>query len=379
MIAAPRHTISVTVGGKQIYGWSSYNISLSLTDGAGTFSIAIPFRREVFDLVQPDRPLRILIDNIPIMTGFVDDRTIGLDEESITFYGRDKVGRLVQESAPGITFAGLDTHALIAKLASPWFPKVTPDAGRNRKVSLGRGHKARPSNKPRRTHRTHRITRTEPGQTRWQVIEEICSQARLLAWSSGDGAELIVAKPDYEQAPQFRFFKPASGSRRSSESTVLGMGVRDSTGDRYSRVIVVGSGGGTSANYGKAVSSRYGEAKNNPKTPEGDGLDFTAPKRLVVQRDVVSVQAARDEAALEMAKRDGAGHTISVKAQGHGQVLNGSPAPTLFALDTLAAVEDERTGHKGVYLITAVNFQSDRQSGEVTTLELVRKGTELAP
>lgn len=379
MISAPRHTISVAVGGKQIFGWSSYNLAVSMTDGAGTFSIAIPFRRDVFDLVQPDRPIKILIDNVPIMTGFVDDRTLGVDEESITFYGRDKVGRLVQESAPGLTFAGLDTHALIAKLASPWFTKVTPNAGRNRKVALGRGHKARPSNKPHRTHRTHRLTRTEPGQTRWQVIEEICSQAALLAWASGDGLELIVAKPDYDQAPQFRFFKPRSNSLRGAESTVLGLGWRDSTGDRYSRVIVVGSGGGTNAAYGKSVTSRYGEAKNNPATREGEGLDFTAPKRLVVQRDVVSAQAARDEAKLEMAKRDGAGHTVTVKAHGHGQVLGANAAPTLFAVDTLASVEDERTGTKGVYLITSVNFQSDRHGGEVTTLELVRKGTELAP
>ena len=61
----------------------------------------------------------------------------------------------------------------------------------------------------------------EPGQTRWQVIETLCAQAGALAWAAGNGSELVVGQPNYDQEPQFRFFMPEAGSKRINEATVL--------------------------------------------------------------------------------------------------------------------------------------------------------------
>lgn len=379
MIAAPLYTVSLDVNGKTIEGWSSYSIDVSMRSGAGAFHAQIPFDRQVWELVKEDSAAQIKINGVPILTGFIDERDLSVDDESITVIGRDWVGRLVQASAPGISFAGLDTGALLSKIAAPWFKAIVNSDARAKAVSLGRGHKVKPNNKPRRRHRTHRITRVEPGQTHWQIIEEICNQVGLLAWSSGDGRELIVDEPDYDQAVQFVFFKPRARSLRSQESTVIGMGQKRSTADRYSRIICLGSGAGTDANYGYSVGSRTGEARNNTASPDGTGIDFQFPKILVMQRDVASAQAARDEAEREMAKRDADGHVVTVKAHGHGQVLEGSSFPTLFTLNTLASVEDERIGLVGKYLITDINHSSDRPGGETSTMTLVRKGSELAP
>ena len=187
----------------------------------------------------------------------------------------------------------------------------------------------------------------------------------------------MVGQPNYDQVPQFRFFYPREGSPRAGEGNAQGIGLRDSTGDRYSRIVVVGSGQGTKEDYGATVASRSGQALNNPARPDGEGLDFSAPKRLVIERAVQSAAEARAEAEREMARRDAAGHVVTVRAAGHGQVVAGL-YPTLFAPDLMAWVEDEDLGIAGAYLVTACTYRCTRDGGEETVLELVRKGAPLS-
>lgn len=364
------HAVSVVVDGREVRGWSAYDISTSMLDPADRFTLELPFDRAAWDLLRKDRPIKVRVDSVVILDGFIDDRELPESdgEDVIQISGRDRVGRLVQESAPGIDFRGSDLVTLIGKLASPWFTKVTLSNARNRRVLRGRGQKVQAGKEPVFV-TTGRGTRIETGQMRWEAIEDLCSQAGVLCWSAGDGAELVVGRPNYNQAPQFRFFQPAADSARSAESTVLGMGVRDSTGDRYSEIIVVGSGGGTDANYGASVAARIGRAR--------DEADFSAPKRLVIERAVSSREMAQAEADREMARRKATGHRVTVRAPLHGQVVSGQ-YPTIFAPDLVASVEDERTGLRGSYLIVGCAYSSRRNGGEETRLDLVPLNTELS-
>jgi prophage tail gpP-like protein len=364
------HEISVVCDGRVVRGWSSYEISNSMLDPADRFSMEVPFSREAWQLLRQGRPIKIRIDDVVVMSGYIDDREIpeGGGEDVIQISGFDKSGRLVQESAPGVDFRGSDLVTLVGKLASPWFSRVTLSNARNRQVLRGRGRKVQTGREPVFV-TTGKGTRIEPGQTRWQAIEDLCRQAGCLAWSAGDGEELVLGRPNYDQAPQFRFFQPASGSARSAESTVLSMGRRESVGDRYSEIIVVGSGGGTDANYGAAVTKRFGRAV--------DERDFSAPKRLVIERAVTSQASAQAEAEREMARRAAGRLRVPVRAQAHGQVVAGQ-YPTIFACDLMSTVEDERTGDVGAFLIVGVTYRSSRGAAEETLLDLVPKGTELA-
>jgi prophage tail gpP-like protein len=386
----PDHEIALIAGGVPITGWSTYTIAASMTQPACPFSLTIPFSREVWDLTRIDTPVQVSIDGVVILSGWIDDQSVPEGEEVIAISGRDRSGRLVQDCAPGINFSGLGIKDIVRKLVDPWGIAVTFDNTRNRRVIRGHGGKAKGQKKGAgftgkvRQFRagdeslrlnTHVGTQIEPGQTRWQVIQTLAAQVGCLAWMSGDGRELIVGAPDYDQDAQFTFFYPRSSSSRTAEATCIGMGVHNSSGDRYSRVIVVGSGTGTDANYGTSASSRSGEALNNEADPEGVGLDFTAPKRLIVSRAVASQMDARIAAEREMQRRDSAGHRLVVRCAGHGQIFAGS-TPTLFAPDTLAVCEDERTGSRGIYLVTDCSYQSAR-TGEETTMTLVRSGSLL--
>ncbi len=370
----PSHDISAIVFGSQVTNWQTYEITVDMTRPCDSFSMRVPFSREVWDLLQPDLPIKILVDNTAILTGFIDEELVPEDDESVEIVGRCKVGRLVKESAPSLNFAGLGIKELITAVAGEWFDFVTFSNARNRAVIRGKGRKSKAAGEPVKLN-TRVNTQISPGQKRWEVIETLCKQAGFLCWSSGDGRELIVGEPNFVQEPQFRFFMPAKNSRRTDEATVRGMGVHRSTADRYSRIICVGAGSGTDANYGSSVAARYGEAKDNPITPEGDGEDFSAPCRLVIQRPVQSSADARKHAEREMAERDAHGEGMTVRCAGHGQVVDGIYT-TLFAPDTIASCEDERTGTVGLYLIVSCTYRSGRE-GEETVMRLVPIGTEL--
>lgn len=369
--------VAIVVAGKMIIGWISYDISTSITEAPARFSMSIPFDDEAWALLKPDQPVRLTIGGFPILSGFIDDSpaTDGESGVQIDVTGRCRVSRLTDESAPGINFSGLGIAELIGKVASPWFLKVTLSNARNRAVVRGKGKKARAASEPVKIN-TKAGTAIEPGQTRWSVIERLLQQTGYIAFSAGDGTELVVGKPNYDQEVQFRFFRAAARSPRAAETNVLGMTINRSTAERYSRVICVGSGQGTPANYGNAAASRYGEAKNFAGTIQGEGKDFSAPKTLVIQHSNDSIDQARELARREMAQRDASGHSITVRCAGHGQYIS-TQFLTVFAPDTLAYVEDERTGTRGVYLITSCTYRSTRDGGEETEMHLVSKGTEL--
>jgi prophage tail gpP-like protein len=377
LVTTPHHTISIVVDGQQVRGVQSYEINVSMLTPCDHFTLRIPFSRPVWDLCKPDKAVKVLIDEVVIINGRIDDRTRPEDGYVVQLTGRDSYARVYDESAPSINFEGLDIYALITQMAKPWFSKVTFSNARNRIVVRGRGRKAKAAAEPAKLQTSKKIgTHIEPGQTRATVIASLCEQGGLLAWSSADGTELVVGRPNYDQEVQFRLFHPDRNSKRAHEATVRAMGIHDSVGERYSRVIVVGSGTGTAANYGAAVASRYGESKDNPGTPEGDGLDFDAPKRLIVQRTVNSAAEAQELADLERARRDAHGEKITARAAGHGQIYAGAFV-TIFAPDLMASVEDEATGREGSYLITSCAYRSDRPGGEETSLELVPRGAVL--
>lgn len=377
-ITTPDHVITIVVGGTQIFGWETYEISVSMLTPADHFQIRCPFDRGVWDQCKTDQPVKIMIDDTVVLNGFIDERLVPEDDEVVELVGRCRVGRLIDESAPGINYANLEMLQLIQQVAAPWFPTVTFSNARNRRVVRGRGKKAKAGGEPVKLFSGKKIgSHIEPGQSRWTVIESLCKQAGFIAFASGDGTELIVGKPNYDQELQYRFFMPKADSTRTGESTVRGMGIHESVTERYSRVIAVGEGVGTEANYGAAVASRYGEAKNNPATPDGDGLDFTQPKRLIVKRSLASQAEALELATREMAVRDARGHKIVVRADGHGQIIAGSEV-TLFAPDCLAAVEDERTGTVGTYIVTNCTYRCGRGRGEETSMDLLPKGSELS-
>lgn len=377
---ARRHTFTFTCDGRQLDHWLGYDLKTSIVEPADAFSLDLAFEPGVWELVKPDRAVRCQIDGVTVISGFIDERLKLTKEGRIRITGRDKIGRLVQESAPQVNYAGLQAQTLFEKLAAPWFTSVVFSNTANRRVVRGKGHKVRDSGKVFVDGGKKGLgTRIEPGQPRFQAMQELAEQMGALIWSSADGKTLIVGAPDYDQEIQYRFFCAGPGSARSRETNVEDLRIRDSVADYFSRIIALGSGAGTDANYGVGASQRAGEARDSTLAANGTGGLFRYPKQLIIadRRAFPSANEARKRAELELAKRAARTHVIEIDAPTHGQVVLGTE-PTLFANDCIAWVEDEETGTRGAYITVSCNYRGDRGQ-ESTAIELLRKGSKLTP
>lgn len=364
-MAERRHEVTITIAGQQIGGWIDYQLDVSMLAPASAFSMTRKLDRAAWNLCETDARVQVQIDGIPVMTGLIDDVRWEARAGTLAISGRDLSGRLVQESALGIEFGGLSMAELVGRLASPWYPTVTLKGARDRALRRGkRGHHAPAAAEP--VVLNSRVgRRIEPGDLRWAVIEEIVTQPGYLAWGSGDGKELIVAPPNYDQGVQYSL----------SPATCLELSGSASTGDGYSQIQVIGSSRGTDADYGLAPSGRSGVALDFPG-PEGIGGDFQRPKRLiVVDKSVRNAAEATRQAERERRRRNQRRRTVVAECRGHGQAIGSAP-PALFTINTLARVEHGVIGFDERYLVTGCSYQA-RRDAETTHLQLVPRGTEL--
>jgi prophage tail gpP-like protein len=370
------HKVAITVAGKHVLGFTSYEIENDMLEPADGFSLSLaPFSRELWELCRPDREIQVLLDDTPVLLGFLGERqkTTTREGSEITVSGMDKAGRLLRESMDLVGFRRMTLHDLVARCVYPWFDTVVFSNARNRDLVRGRGaSKAKAFAEPLLANQADAPKRVEPGQTRWETMAQFLERSDLLLWSSADGKEFVVGKPNYAQESQYRFV--LSGP----EANVVRSQVKDSVEERYSQVTCVGAAKGDSMNYGRRLLSAQGHAVNGDG-PYGTGRDFAHRKVLILSDDGVRGPGdAKARAQAEMALRDATGHVVELTVRGHSQLREPSKPPALYAFDTMADVEDPETGHTGRYLVTRVRFQKSRSTGPVTDLELVAAGTRLA-
>lgn len=375
----PEHRVSIVVDGQQVDGWTTYSFESSMVRPVDSFTLARPFDAQIHRLLTADSKIKIKIDDTAILVGYIDERKkVSSRDGSMTqIIGRDKAGHMVQESAPFISYNGLDLLVVAQKLADPWFTKVVLSDARNRRVRTGRyGHKASAPTEPLILKVRRKTWQVEPGQPRWKILEELVSEAGYLMWSSADGEELIIGKPNYKQDVQFLLLHTAPGSTR--KATVESMTITESVADRFSLIMAVGSGQGDSVNYGESTVTRRGIVRNG-SNPDGTGNDFKVPKRLVLsEHHLTNVDEAQARAQQEMNRRDIHALTVEAGLHSHGQIVAGTSA-TIFAPNTLARVIDEETDPEfdRVCLIHTCKYSANRDRGEETVLHLVPQGTSI--
>lgn len=373
-----KHKIAIVVEGQQIDGWEEYEITSSMIEPSDSFNLRRPFDPVAWNVCARDSRVRVTIDDVIILDGFIDTRKKRSKDHTMEIGGRDRAGRLVQESAPSINYGGLAIDEAIKRLASPWFTRVTLSDARNRTLRRGKGRKVTAGEEPITINiRSARGGRVHPGQSRWAVIEEIVSQAGLIAWSSADGREIFVGRPNQTQMPQFRILLAKVGG--GSQSTCLELDYEEDNGDRYSVIACVGTGGGTEEDFGENVCSRRAfVTDNDSNTIDGTGRDFIYPKRLLMpERDFDQNEDASRVAGREQWRRDFKRTTATATMPFHGQFI-GPTAPTIFAPNTVAFVTDEEFDPMldDKFLIYACTYRGSR-AGETTLLEMVPTGTAI--
>lgn len=370
------HRISISVQSTTIDGWTEYDISSSMLEPADTFKLTRPFSLAAWKLCRKDARVKIAIDGIVMIDGFIDVRRSSAAAGTMEIEGRCKVGRLVQTSIAKTTgYDGLTLVDAVKKLAAPEFTAVSLSDARNRAVRRGKGGRAPAHGEPAIFNVKGKLDednagKLDPGEMRWNVIEQLCSSVGLACWSSADGRELVIGKPNYKQEIQF-FFQHS----HTRGSNVKDMEISESVRNAYAMIEAHGSGAGSDDDYGEGVISHEGTAFDGPN-PDGTGLDFTWPKRLVLTQNALQSNAEAGRAAVrEMLRRRFERQMIVVECALHGQRFR-SDIVTLFAPNTLARVINDDHEIDSTYLIFEVRFSGSAKAGEKSTIRMVPRGTE---
>lgn len=370
------HEITVSVGGNEIPKWTEYEFGSSMVEPSSQFTLSRAFTsRAIYETLRMDAEVKVKIDGVVKLVGYIDSRDYSGASGTLTIGGRDKAGRLVQESVPQPSgWDGLLLTDLVAKLVKPYYNEVTLSDAQNRTVARGRGHKAPAAGEPAlfsvkgrfgvdRQGNAH-TGRVDPGEMRWNVIEQVTSSVEILAWPTADGKKIVIGKPNYAQAIQYIFRKSNTIDIKRTESIL----------DMYSVIEAYGVARGDDGNFGESVTSCYGIAKDGPG-PNGIGKNFIRSKRLAMSQRGYESNAEADRAASrELARRSFKREIITVISALHGQRY-GSPQITLYQPNTLGRVVIEEAGVDGIYLIFAAKFSGGRSKAEQTELQLVPKGT----
>ncbi len=380
------HVVSIRANNRTIDRWEGYEITNDMLSPADNFSLTLrPGIRAVYDLVPLDSEIEVRIDEVPVLSAFIEDRESSAEKSSgqiLTISGRDRTSRMLDESADlGVFGKGLDLLSLGNTLARPTFPDgATISNADNRNLVRGRrSGKADANTEPIFTKRSAAPKKVEPGETRWDVLQQFLEPANLLAWAQADGKKLVIGLPNYDQGTQYKFFAAKAGSGRSRETNIKSYSVRESNANRFSTITVVGSSKGDSSNYGKNVTKHTASLRKGA-TEDGTGgnSDFLTRKQLIIQDDdIKNATDALNRASREFEVRDSERLIIDLVVNGHSQQRRRNDIAALFAFDTLADVEIEELGITGIFLITKVVFRRTKADGETTAITLVPQFTVL--
>ncbi|MCG8418461.1 MAG: hypothetical protein MJE77_11015 [Proteobacteria bacterium] len=357
--------LTVVAHGAEIGGWSQASIDSDVLTPADAFSLSRPYDDEAFGRLPLDTEVQILVNGAPVLTGFVEERSG--DYSTMTISGYDKIKRLLAESAPLVRFGGKSLADVAGELVAPWFDRVTLSNTRNRDLLRGRGNKAR-ARGGRLLDEPTDPRKSDPGDCKWGVLEELLERAGNLAWSSGDGNELVIAAPNYDQEAQHSF------TVTGHDANCRRMRYRESNANRYALIVAAGTGYGDDANHGDAIRGRVGMARDNPASPDGTGIHFTRPKRLLMPVEARSIAECERLAQREQAKRESLAFEVEIEAYSWGEV-RGS-APTLYAYDVVIEASSVNTPIDGLYYVIGRSFQRTRDD-EYTVLRAVPIGVEL--
>lgn len=362
------HSLIVSVAGVDIDGWISATIESDVLTPGDAFTLTHAYDPRAFALLRLDAEVTVCVDGAPILNGFIESRQG--DFSSFTVSGKDRVGRMVAESAPlGLDFKGRDLLGVARELAAPWFDSVVLSNAENRDLMRGQGKKTRNRGAPLLEPRTD-DRRVAPGASKWDALDDLLHRAGYLAWSSANGRDLIIARPDYDQDAQFAFYATAEASNCKNIT------YQESNASRYAAIVTVATGRGQDLERAAHATGRWGVARDNPETFNGVGRNFTHAKRLVIPVEAGSQAECQRLAERERAEREAVSFEVAVSVWGFGQTIAPADAPTLYAPDIVVDVRAENTPVDGAYYVTARTFQLSR-SEEETRLRCVPLGVFL--
>ncbi|HHE71340.1 MAG TPA: hypothetical protein ENL34_03545 [Chloroflexi bacterium] len=341
-LAPPR--VRLVVGGAELGDWASFDIESDLLQPADAFTFVAPnINGAMAGKVNQMDDVVVTVDDVVQMRGFVD--SVQYANGQVQISGRDLFGHLVDCSAPPKSYRRVYLDVLAAKLSAPWDIAWQVDG-----VAL----------------KQHRWVKIEPGESCMDAIVRLAKVDRVLVWLDAQGVGHI-GRPDYDQLPKHVLRRYKGTDPMSELNNVLedGAEVSEDGRDRFSTITVLGSSGNSGSQWGKTA------LQNQSST---DAEVVSTRTLILTDGDVKSISACKQKAEDEVERRAFESVVIRYTTAGfYGEEASGQE-PSMWAIDTRAAVTDQIAGLDGVYYVTKRNFQLELGQGHVTALELHQGG-----
>lgn len=348
-----RHVVKVLVGGVEVRDWESYEVRLSLRDPVSTAALSSAFEADRFAALALGAEVQITIDHRPVFSGYITSRSLRGHRLDISCH--DRAWRLVQDCTPLRRIRRDTIQSLAVAMVDGVFDDVVFQNARNRAL-YGSGAR-RTGTEPPVFDRSSDPIKTPPGATRWAALAEVLLRAELLAWSSGDGRTLILAKPNFAQEARYEFVLSDQGRGTCSD-----IQINESIEQSYQSVTVIGQSRTSEGRFSYGINLQRQATATDPTYP------LPLVRRIVEQCYSVEDAAQLAQAHLDDARSDAVEY--SVDAEQHGQ------AGRLYVPDTIARIRDERNGFSELGYVTAVSYRGTRTE-ERTQVQCVPINTRI--
>lgn len=329
--------LRLTVNGMDYQGWKRATIERSIDTISGAFSLDVSDKWSAGSLpieIKPGDECELLIGPSLVITGYVDKVSPSFDANvrSISVAGRDKSGDMVDCSAmnePG-SWENITLGKLAEKLATPFGVKIIDESEETEPFKLAK---------------------LQPGETPYEMIERYARQRGVLTISDGKGS-VILKKP---------------GKDRADVSLVQGVNIKSATGsvdrsNRFNEYIVTGQSFGSDLSFGDDAAHIDAKAT--------DAEIRTIRRLKVLAANASDASNMKKVAEWEATIRAARSASITITVQGWEQTAGGR----LWEPGELVELHSDwlQVGTPTDFLINAVTFTLDDNSGTLTELELVR-------
>ncbi len=327
---------------------------------------------ELFRLAKVFAPVEVAVDGHLQVRGVLEKPRVGAERTGAGLWlsFRDLAcAAMVAEASPSLSLRDVTLEEALRRLFEPLnIPIVigaNADDARSVQAGARPGARAPSARRSRRRHHVDRF-RVQPGTKVWQLAEQLCRRHGYLLYTAPceTGIGLVIDQPAYDSPVLFEFTRRRNDDGSATATFLGGSREWDAT-QLPTSVTVFGHTSHTSREDARHRATVQNDRLTGPRVEPLTQVRPWYRKDKKARTPKVATQKARRILAQANASFD----VLTLTAQGFGQ------GNRIFAVNSMARVDDVETGTTGDFLITQVSMIRSRAQGTTTQLRLVPKGS----
>ena len=347
------NNLEIDINGQRFTGFTYASVARSMDALSGTFFFSTTIKEDADGLIdnglKMDDKVEIFIDDQKVMTGYIEELSIdaGVNNHELSFGGRDITSDIIDSSMPSfselsfknfkiliekvLNKADIDVK-VISSLAKQDLDTLNFDA-------FGGDGKAPDLN-----------------MTIFDFFDHFAKQKQVLLLTNENG-DLVITREESKVSPGALTCK-----KNNNNNNIISANVNINTYERFSKVNI--SSQDTNA-VDKNLINQQGFATDSQ-------IRKSKQQRIFYPNKTTDPNALQNMSQWHVNIYKAKGTSYSTVTQGYyAQPVS----ELLWEINTLVDVEDDLTNVKGQYLIEGFSFTKDADSGSITRLNIVNKGS----